>query len=164
MHTTQLTFVDDKVGVPSRKGHPMDYFYRPLRPQFQYKNPAISFSNRTEESSSSKTPEHLQLIALFSALRFATILFIEVRCASEYKMRLLDVNAHELKSELADHALTDSRAQLGNSDPSTDAPPPKYAILSHRWIGEEITFEDFEELPKARLSIPSAGHYMPASQ
>ena len=48
-------------------------------------------------------------------------------------MRLLDVHTRELKEFLSE----------------TDAPP--YAILSHTWGEEEVSFEDFQSLPKTRL-------------
>ncbi len=50
-------------------------------------------------------------------------------------MRLLNVHTREPKEFLSE----------------TDAPP--YAILSHTWGEEEVSFEDFQSLPKNRLYL-----------
>lgn len=78
-------------------------------------------------------------------------------------MRLLDVFSLQIQSGFDDGlaGLSDeAEAQrklwdLEPSEPSLSIPP--YAILSHRWIGQEIVFQDFESVPKAQLrSLPPA--------
>ncbi|KAK8097406.1 heterokaryon incompatibility protein-domain-containing protein [Apiospora sp. TS-2023a] len=76
-------------------------------------------------------------------------------------MRLIDVDKHELQSGFPDQALPDAKAQLWYSGSSAQARPPKYAILSHRWVGEEIDYDTFKKLPKAMLRAISAGKSIP---
>lgn len=73
-------------------------------------------------------------------------------------MRLLDVSNLEIRSGFDDAAagLTEDEAKvqrqlwgLTSSDSSYETPP--YAILSHRWVGREVVFGDFDTIPKERL-------------
>lgn len=72
-------------------------------------------------------------------------------------MRLLDVSNLQIQSGFDDAAagLTDeAKVQrqlwgMTSSESSYEIPP--YAILSHRWVGCEVVFGDFDTVPKDRL-------------
>lgn len=59
-------------------------------------------------------------------------------------MRLLNAHSLQLQSGFPDQILSDVKTQLWYQPSSTMTVTPKYAILSHRWVGEEITFRDFQ--------------------
>ena len=68
-------------------------------------------------------------------------------------MRLLDVYDFKLESGIPDRGLSTSEAQIWSQ---TSSAIPQYAILSHRWIDDEITFDKLPAVSKARfLDIPS---------
>ncbi|KAG8164126.1 hypothetical protein KVR01_006044 [Diaporthe batatas] len=73
------------------------------------------------------------------------------------RMRLLDVSSLQIQSGFDDAAagLTDeAKVQrelwgMTSSEESYQIPP--YAILSHRWVGREVVFGDFDTIPKDQL-------------
>ncbi len=69
-------------------------------------------------------------------------------------MRLLDVYDFNLESGIPDRGFSTSEARIWSQTSSTI---PQYAILSHRWIGdEEITFDKLPAVSKDRFrQIPS---------
>ena len=77
------------------------------------------------------------------------------------EMRLLDVYNFEIQSGFPDQIFTDAKSQLWHRTPSAATQTPRYAILSHRWIGEEVTFQDFQMVPKSQLRVLSARKPVP---
>src|ERR1700712_5046048 len=65
-------------------------------------------------------------------------------------MRLLDVHTFEIESGFSDNALIGAEDSMWHVSP-TQHHLPRYAILSHRWIGDEVTFPDFGKLDKDQL-------------
>ncbi|ETS84340.1 hypothetical protein PFICI_02365 [Pestalotiopsis fici W106-1] len=66
-------------------------------------------------------------------------------------MRLLHVHSFEFASGFQERTLDNAQDRLWHSLGGTSRPKPRYAILSHRWVGKEITFQDFSTLTKDRL-------------
>ncbi|KAI9148005.1 Vegetative incompatibility protein [Paramyrothecium foliicola] len=68
-------------------------------------------------------------------------------------MRLLNIETLQIENGFADERLTEAEAGLWNP---TRAQPPPYAILSHRWVGDEVVFANFEDVDRQALRTPVA--------
>ncbi|KAH9890202.1 hypothetical protein F4778DRAFT_752946 [Xylariomycetidae sp. FL2044] len=81
-------------------------------------------------------------------------------------MRLLNVENLDLQSGYSDAVLNRAGQELWDARPSSSANQavPKYVILSHRWVGDEIRFEDFPSVPKDQLAnVPARNPLAPDS-
>lgn len=85
-------------------------------------------------------------------------------------MRLLDVSNLQIRSGFEDAAagLAEAEAKvqrelwgLASSDSSYET--PHYAILSHRWVGREVVFSDFNTIPKDRFRSVADASPVPKS-
>ena len=82
-------------------------------------------------------------------------------------MRLLNVSSLRVESGYDDAlaGLTnEAKVQrklwgMGDSQPSNAT--PSYAILSHRWIGQELSFQEFESVPKDKIRNSPAVNPVP---
>jgi len=85
-------------------------------------------------------------------------------------MRLLNVSSDSLliESGFDDTAtglasgVSEAQQALWEAKPITQSPSvPPYAILSHRWVGQEVVFPDFESVPKSQLKAPGPTNPVP---
>lgn len=67
-------------------------------------------------------------------------------------MRLLNVQTFEIENGYPDRVMRDATARIWHPTPSKAAEVPEFAILSHRWIGEDASLQRFKTIPKAHLS------------